>query len=76
MADDVHPDAAFDDAERFEAQQRRLRAAHLQAIEDNPLSADEIALFEMFEREGWSHDRRLRYLKDEAGSAAQTSAAE
>jgi hypothetical protein len=40
------------------ARERRLEMQHLQAIERNPLTADEIAMFEMFEREGWSHERR------------------
>jgi len=30
----------------------------MQAIEGNPLSAEDIAMFEMFEREGWTHERR------------------
>jgi hypothetical protein len=42
--------------------QRRLEAQHLQAIEGNPLTADEINMFEMFEREGWSHDRRRAHV--------------
>jgi hypothetical protein len=39
------------------ARQRRLDMQHLQVIEGNPLTADEIAMFEMFEREGWSRER-------------------
>jgi hypothetical protein len=42
--------------------QRRLAAMRLQEIEGNPLSADQIAMFEMFEREGWSHERRRAYI--------------
>ncbi len=34
----------------------------LQEIEGNPLSADQIAMFEMFEREAWSHERRRAYI--------------
>ena len=34
------------------ARQRRLDMQHLQAIEGNPLTAEEIAMFEMFERGG------------------------
>ena len=37
-------------------------AAHLQAIEGNPLTAEEIAMFEMFEREGWSPERRRAHI--------------
>ena len=49
-------------------------AAHLQAIEGNPLTAEEIAMFEMFEREGWSPERRrahiLRRIEDRGRAAA------
>ena len=34
----------------------------LQEIEGNPLSADQIAMFEMFEREAWTHERRRAYI--------------
>ena len=44
------------------ASDRRAIAAHLQEVEGNPLDADDIAMFEMFEREGWSHDRRRRHI--------------
>jgi hypothetical protein len=40
----------------------RLEMQHLQGIEGNPLTADEIAMFEMFEREGWSHERRRAHI--------------
>lgn len=39
------------------ARTRRITAMGLQAIEGNPLDADQIAMFEMFERERWSHER-------------------
>ena len=42
--------------------QRRLEAQHLQAVEGNPLTAAEIDMFEMFEREGWSHERRRAHI--------------
>lgn len=45
-----------------QARRRRLGAMRLQEIEGNPLSSDDIAMFEMFEREAWSHDRRLAYI--------------
>ena len=41
---------------------RRLAAMNLQAVEGNPLSPDQVAMFEMFEAEGWSHERRRDYL--------------
>jgi hypothetical protein len=40
------------------ARERRLEAMHLQGIEGNPLDEEDIAMFEMFEREGWDHKRR------------------
>ena len=42
----------------------------LQEIEGNPLTADDIAMFEMFEREGWTHERRLAYILAAARSLA------
>ena len=50
------------------AKLRRLEAMNLQAIEGNPLDADDIAMFEMFEREGWSHERCRAYLLDWAAT--------
>ena len=44
------------------ARKRRLSAMRLQEIEGNPLSADDVAMFEMFEREAWPHDRRRAYI--------------
>jgi hypothetical protein len=46
------------------ARQRRLDMQHLQAIEGNPLTAEEIAMFEMFEREGWSEERENAYINE------------
>ena len=34
----------------------------LQVLEGNPLSADQVAMFEMFEREAWTHERRLDFI--------------
>lgn len=39
-------------------------AMAMQEIEGNPLSPDEVALFVMFERENWPHEKRLAYLRD------------
>lgn len=44
------------------ARKRRLVAMRLQEIEGNPLSADQVAMFEMFEREAWPHERRRAYI--------------
>jgi len=53
-----------------EARKRRLEAMNLQVIEGNPLDAEDIAMFEMFEREGWSHDKRRAYVLDRAKAMA------
>jgi hypothetical protein len=51
------------DRERTAAKrQRRLEAMNLQAIEGNPLDADDVAMFEMFEREGWSDEQCRAYI--------------
>ena len=56
---------------------RALRdAIHLHKIEGNPLDAEQIAMFEMFEREGWSHERRRAYILARAGVAEPPRAAE
>ena len=44
------------------ARNRRLTGMQLQEIEGNPLDDADIAMFEMFEREGWSHERRRVYI--------------
>lgn len=60
-----------------EQKQQLLREAlHLQAMEDNPLSADQIAVFEMFEREGWTPAKRLAHLKKRARKGDVVPAAE
>lgn len=42
---------------------RRLQEAlHLQRIEGNPLTAEECAMFAMFERENWSPERRRAHI--------------
>ena len=51
------------------ARQRRLEAMKLQEIEGNPLSDDQVAMFEMFERKGWSHERVHAYLLARAETA-------
>ena len=50
------------------ARERQLEAIQLQAIEGNPLDADDLALFAMFDREGWSHERRRAYIIAQAKS--------
>jgi hypothetical protein len=41
---------------------RRLEAMNLQAIERNPLDAEDVAMFEMFECEGWSDEQCRAYI--------------
>ena len=41
---------------------RLLVARRLQEIECNPLSADDVAMFEMFERERWTPEQRRRHI--------------
>ena len=57
LAPKVLPDSDAD------ARHRRLaEAIALQEIEGNPLDAEQIAMFEMFEREGWSHEQRRAHI--------------
>jgi hypothetical protein len=42
--------------------QRRLEGMNLQVIEGNPLDAEDVAMFEMFEREGWSDEQCRAYI--------------
>ncbi len=51
-------------------------AAHLQAIEGNPLTAEEITMFEMFEREGWSPERRRAHILCRIEDRSRVAAAE
>lgn len=58
------------EAEVAEARQRRFEAMNLQAIEGNPLDAEDIAMFEMFEREAWPHERCIAYIVECAKATA------
>jgi hypothetical protein len=57
-------------AEVAEARRRRLVAMHLQEIEGNPFTEEDVAMFEMFEREAWSHERCLAYILNIAQALA------
>ena len=59
-----------------EARKRRLVAMRLQEIEGNPFTAEDVAMFEMFDREGWSPDKRREYLLGLARPAGVPRAAE
>jgi hypothetical protein len=56
--------------------ERLQEAQHLQALEGNPLTEDELVMFEMFEREAWSHERRREYIRAQFAIEAAGSAAE
>ena len=58
------------------ADQLLAEAAHLQAIEGNPLTAEEIAMFEMFQHEGWSLERRRTYILRRIEDRGRDAAAE
>jgi hypothetical protein len=58
------------------ARERRLVAQKLQELEGNPLAAEDIAMFEMFERERWSHERRRAYIMEQFRSKGRLDAAE
>jgi hypothetical protein len=57
------------DEEVAVARRRRLEAMKLQEIEGNPLTAEEEAMFEMFERERWSHERCRAFILSKALAA-------
>ena len=58
------------------ANQLLAEAAHLQAIEGNPLTAEEIAMFEMFERERWSPERRRIHILGRIEDRGRVASAE
>lgn len=49
-----------------ERRQWRLEAVRLQEIESNPFTPEDNALFDMFDRNGWSDSQRRGYLTREA----------
>lgn len=55
---------------------RRKEAMHLQRMEGNPFDAEDNALFEMFERKGWSHEQRRAYIIAQAKGLTVSEAAE
>ncbi len=86
---DPNPDAIKDAAAALEAlaiggkrlqgaaaNGRLAEAAHLQAIESDPLTAEEVSMFEMFEREGWSPERRRIHILRRIEDRGRVTAAE
>lgn len=59
-----------------QSRQLRLEVMHLQDIEGNPLDTEDVALFERFEEEGWSHEQRLEFLRAHAKQMSTALAAE
>lgn len=41
-------------------------AMHLQALEGNPLDDEQMAMFLMFDREGWTDEQRIEHLRKRA----------
>jgi hypothetical protein len=56
-------DRLLTDEELALAIQRRKEGMKLHEIEGNPLSPQDIAMFEMFERERWSHEKCRAYIR-------------
>ena len=50
------------DDEKAARQQRFEEAANLHAIEGNPLTNEDRAMFAMFEREGWTREQRRAHI--------------
>ena len=69
-------DRPLSETEIAAARIRRLEAMRLQEIEGNPLDAEQIAMFEMFEREAWPHEKCLAYILERARCDATSEAAE
>ena len=59
-------DRLLTDEELALAIKRRKKGMHLQEIEGNPFDAEDIAMFEMFDRERWSHEKRIAYIIEQA----------
>jgi hypothetical protein len=61
--------------ERDIVRQRAREAAHLQLIEGNPFDAEDIAMFEMFDREGFSPEDRRNYILEQSRKRTASAAA-
>ncbi|MBI1492015.1 hypothetical protein [Halocynthiibacter styelae] len=55
--------------------ERRLEAMHLQEMEGNPLSPEQIAMFEMFEEKRWTEEQCIEHIRQRAQKLAKRSAA-
>jgi len=61
--------------EKAARKQRFREGLTLHDIESNPLTTDEVAMFEMFDREGWSDDQRRAYIIAKGQRDAEASLA-
>lgn len=57
-------DRLLTDEELALAIRRGKESTQLQDIVGNPLTAEEVAIFDMFNRERWSHEKRRTYIMD------------
>ena len=57
-----------------ERAQRRKEAINLHRIEGYEFTADQEAMFEMFDREGFTDEQRIQYIKDKYAATASTAA--
>lgn len=59
------------DLDLDQCRERRLEAMHLQIIEGNPLDEEQVAMFEMFDRERWTDEQIKVHLAERAKVRAQ-----
>ena len=52
--------------DELEKELRFREAKHLQALESNPLNAEDIAMFKMFEREGFTPKQQRAFILAQA----------
>lgn len=56
-----------------EYEQELREAITLHEIEDNPLTSEEIDMFTMFKREGWSEERCREYIFEQLAQNNKTN---
>ncbi|AXT41987.1 hypothetical protein D1821_06070 [Phaeobacter inhibens] len=66
----IYIDKLLTDEEVKIRRERRLEAMQLQEIEGNPLTPEEVEMFEMFERERWLDERCHEHLMTRAREIA------
>ena len=66
-----NPGKKVDTTSSAAKRQRRIEAMNLQLIERNPLDAEDVAMFEMFEREGWSDEECRAYILARVSASAK-----